>query len=202
MTWPCSLALPKAVRQSTSDFVAETLREAIVSGQLASGVLLKQDELAERFHVSKIRCARRSSASRPRAWSASCATRARSWPRCRPTRSGNTSRSAPCWRRARRRAGRAAHHRGQPAAGQAGARSLRQRAQPGSLGRGQLAAALGALPRRPPSGADGRDPFPLRQVERYVRALLSVTPNCRRPSASIKPSLKRSLPGMRRGRQP
>ena len=48
------LALPKAVRQSTSDFVAETLREAIVSGQLASGVLLKQDELAERFHVSKI----------------------------------------------------------------------------------------------------------------------------------------------------
>lgn len=48
------LTLPRAVRQSTSDFIAETLREAIVSGQLPSGMLLKQDELAERFHVSKI----------------------------------------------------------------------------------------------------------------------------------------------------
>jgi len=51
---PVGLALPEAARRSTSDFVAETLREAIVSGQLASGALLKQDELAERFAVSKI----------------------------------------------------------------------------------------------------------------------------------------------------
>lgn len=48
------LSLPDAARRSTSDFIAETLREAIVSGQLAAGVLLKQDELAERFKVSKI----------------------------------------------------------------------------------------------------------------------------------------------------
>jgi len=48
------LSLPQAARLSTSDFVAGTLREAIVSGQLGSGTLLKQDELAERFHVSKI----------------------------------------------------------------------------------------------------------------------------------------------------
>lgn len=51
---PAELALPAAARRSTSDFVAETLRDAIVSGQLASGALLKQDELAERFRVSKI----------------------------------------------------------------------------------------------------------------------------------------------------
>ncbi len=48
------LTLPAAARRSTSDFVAETLREAIVSGNLISGELLKQDELAERFSVSKI----------------------------------------------------------------------------------------------------------------------------------------------------
>lgn len=51
---PLSLSLPDAARRSTSDFVAETLREAIVSGQLVSGALLKQDDLAERFAVSKI----------------------------------------------------------------------------------------------------------------------------------------------------
>lgn len=49
-----SLSLPAAVRRSTSDFVAETLRNAIVSGQLESGTLLRQDALAEQFHVSKI----------------------------------------------------------------------------------------------------------------------------------------------------
>lgn len=48
------LFLPDAARRSTSDFIAETLRAAIVSGQLAAEVLLKQDELAERFNVSKI----------------------------------------------------------------------------------------------------------------------------------------------------
>lgn len=48
------LSLPDAARRSTSDFIAETLREAIVSGQLAADVVLKQDELAERFEVSKI----------------------------------------------------------------------------------------------------------------------------------------------------
>ena len=48
------LSLPEAARRSTSDFVAETLREAIVSGELAEGSILKQDELAERFRVSKI----------------------------------------------------------------------------------------------------------------------------------------------------
>lgn len=48
------LSLPEAARRSTSDFIAETLREAIVSGQLASGAVLKQDEIAERFEVSKI----------------------------------------------------------------------------------------------------------------------------------------------------
>ena len=48
------LTLPDAARRSTSDFIAETLREAIVSGQLAAEVVLKQDELASRFEVSKI----------------------------------------------------------------------------------------------------------------------------------------------------
>lgn len=49
-----NLALPEAARRSTSDFIAETLREAIVSGRLSADALLKQDELAARFDVSKI----------------------------------------------------------------------------------------------------------------------------------------------------
>lgn len=48
------LTLPAAAHRSTSDFVAETLRSAIVSGQLGCGALLKQDELAEQFRISKI----------------------------------------------------------------------------------------------------------------------------------------------------
>ena len=49
-----SLALPAAARLSTSDFIAETLREAIVSGQLPADAELRQDDIAARFEVSKI----------------------------------------------------------------------------------------------------------------------------------------------------
>lgn len=48
------LALPAAARLSTSDYIAETLREAIVSGQLPADTELRQDDIAERFEVSKI----------------------------------------------------------------------------------------------------------------------------------------------------
>jgi DNA-binding GntR family transcriptional regulator len=48
------LVLPPAALRSTSDFVAEALREAIVSGQLPSATELKQDDIAARFRVSKI----------------------------------------------------------------------------------------------------------------------------------------------------
>jgi len=48
------LALPAAARLSTSDFIAETLREAIVSGHLPADTELRQDDIAERFEVSKI----------------------------------------------------------------------------------------------------------------------------------------------------
>lgn len=49
-----SLVLPAAARLSTSDFIAETLREAIVSGQLPADAELRQDDIATRFEVSKI----------------------------------------------------------------------------------------------------------------------------------------------------
>ena len=48
------LVLPAAARLSTSDFIAETLREAIVSGQLPADAELRQDDIAARFEVSKI----------------------------------------------------------------------------------------------------------------------------------------------------
>lgn len=48
------LSLPEAARRSTSDFIAETLREAIVSGQFETDAVLRQDEIAARFDVSKI----------------------------------------------------------------------------------------------------------------------------------------------------
>lgn len=48
------LALPATALRSTSDFVAEALREAIVSGQLPAATELKQDDIAARFRVSKI----------------------------------------------------------------------------------------------------------------------------------------------------
>lgn len=48
------LSLPTAARRSTSDFISETLRNAIVSGQLECGLVLRQDDLAARFEVSKI----------------------------------------------------------------------------------------------------------------------------------------------------
>jgi DNA-binding GntR family transcriptional regulator len=48
------LVLPAAARLSTSDFIAETLREAIVSGQLPADTELRQDDIAARFEVSKI----------------------------------------------------------------------------------------------------------------------------------------------------
>lgn len=48
------LTLPPAALRSTSDFVAEALREAIVSGQLPAETELKQDDIAARFRVSKI----------------------------------------------------------------------------------------------------------------------------------------------------
>ena len=48
------LALPPAALRSTSDYVAEALREAIVSGQLPAETELKQDDIAARLRVSKI----------------------------------------------------------------------------------------------------------------------------------------------------
>lgn len=48
------LTLPDAARRSTSDFISESLRNAIVAGALESGTVLPQDELAARFQVSKI----------------------------------------------------------------------------------------------------------------------------------------------------
>lgn len=49
-------ALPESriERQSASDHIADTLREAIVDGLLPSGEIMRQDEIAARFHVSKI----------------------------------------------------------------------------------------------------------------------------------------------------
>jgi DNA-binding GntR family transcriptional regulator len=48
------LVLPPAARMSTSDHIAEALREAIVSGQLPADTELRQDDIAARFRVSKI----------------------------------------------------------------------------------------------------------------------------------------------------
>ncbi len=48
------LSLPPAALRSTSDFVAEVVREAIVSGQLPAETELRQDDIAARFRVSKI----------------------------------------------------------------------------------------------------------------------------------------------------
>lgn len=48
------LKLPPAALRSTSDFIAEALREAIVSGQLPAATELRQDDIAARFKVSKI----------------------------------------------------------------------------------------------------------------------------------------------------
>lgn len=48
------LAIPRLARMSASDQIAETLRDAIVEGALPAGEVLRQDEIALRFHVSKI----------------------------------------------------------------------------------------------------------------------------------------------------
>lgn len=48
------LAVPRVLRLSASDQIAGSLRDAIVGGHLATGVVLRQDEIAVRFHVSKI----------------------------------------------------------------------------------------------------------------------------------------------------
>jgi DNA-binding GntR family transcriptional regulator len=48
------LEIPRVLRLSASDQIAEALRDAIVEGQLATGEVLRQDEIAARFHVSKI----------------------------------------------------------------------------------------------------------------------------------------------------
>ncbi|WP_300452193.1 GntR family transcriptional regulator [Accumulibacter sp.] len=44
----------KVPRLSASDHVAQTLKKAIVDGLLPAGELLRQDEIAAHFHVSKI----------------------------------------------------------------------------------------------------------------------------------------------------
>ncbi len=44
----------KMPRLSASDHVAQTLKKAIVDGLLPAGELLRQDEIASHFHVSKI----------------------------------------------------------------------------------------------------------------------------------------------------
>jgi len=48
------LNIPRLARMSASDQIAETLRDAIVEGALPAGEVLRQDEIALRFHVSKI----------------------------------------------------------------------------------------------------------------------------------------------------
>lgn len=46
--------IPQIARLSASDQIAETLRDAIVDGLLPTGEVLRQDEIAARFQVSKI----------------------------------------------------------------------------------------------------------------------------------------------------
>lgn len=48
------LKIPRLERQSVSDLIAITLRDAIVDGLLPAGEVLRQDEIAARFEVSKI----------------------------------------------------------------------------------------------------------------------------------------------------
>jgi len=48
------VAAQKTPRLSASDHVAQTLKKAIVDGLLPAGELLRQDEIASHFHVSKI----------------------------------------------------------------------------------------------------------------------------------------------------
>jgi DNA-binding GntR family transcriptional regulator len=48
------VAAQKMPRLSASDHVAQTLKKAIVDGLLPAGELLRQDEIASHFHVSKI----------------------------------------------------------------------------------------------------------------------------------------------------
>jgi DNA-binding GntR family transcriptional regulator len=48
------VAAQKMPRLSASDHVAQTLKQAIVDGLLPAGELLRQDEIAAHFHVSKI----------------------------------------------------------------------------------------------------------------------------------------------------
>ena len=57
MTIPSALeqiAAQKIQRLSASDHVAQILKKAIVDGVLPAGELLRQDEIASHFHVSKI----------------------------------------------------------------------------------------------------------------------------------------------------
>lgn len=48
------LDIPRLQRLSASDQIAATLRDAIVDGVLPAGEVLRQDDIAARFHVSKI----------------------------------------------------------------------------------------------------------------------------------------------------
>ncbi len=48
------IAAQKVPRLSASDHIAQTLKKAIVDGALPAGELLRQDEIASHFHVSKI----------------------------------------------------------------------------------------------------------------------------------------------------
>ncbi len=49
-----SLSPQKLIRVSASDHIAQILKDAIVEGLLPAGEVLKQDEIAAHFHVSKI----------------------------------------------------------------------------------------------------------------------------------------------------
>ena len=49
-----AIAAQKIPRLSASDHVAQTLKKAIVDGVLPAGEVLRQDEIASHFHVSKI----------------------------------------------------------------------------------------------------------------------------------------------------
>ena len=58
---------PLAERRGSAQVIADTLREAIIQGQLTAGEPLRQEQLASHFQVSRIpRAARVSSSARLR----------------------------------------------------------------------------------------------------------------------------------------
>lgn len=56
------------VTPSTSEIIAEHLREAIISGHLAEGEPVRQDDIAQAFNVSKIPVREAPGAWRRKGW--------------------------------------------------------------------------------------------------------------------------------------